>query len=172
MPDSLQLVITDTTPIITLSLVGKLDLLQQLYGEVLVPPAVYAEVIAGGRRRTGVLEIQAATWLRETQLPDPTRADLLADLDRGEAEAIALAQVLGADLLIIDERLGRRHAQRLGLTITGTLGVLLRAKNQGFISEIGSLIEEMRKGGIRFSDDLVARTLKLAGESVSGRPRS
>lgn len=164
MPDSPRLVVTNTTPIITLSLVGKLDLLQQLYGEVLVPPAVYTEVVAGGRSRIGVLEIQKATWLRETPLPDPTRADLIADLDRGEAEAIALAQAIRADLLIIDERLGRRHAQRLGLSITGTLGVLLRAKNQGYIATIEPLIREMRKGGIRFSDQLVARTIELAGE--------
>lgn len=97
-------------------------------------------------------------------MPDPTRADLIADLDRGEAEAIALAQAIRADLLIIDERLGRRHAQRLGLSITGTLGVLLRAKNQGYIATIEPLIREMRKGGIRFSDQLVARTIELAGE--------
>jgi predicted nucleic acid-binding protein len=97
-------------------------------------------------------------------LSDPARADLLADLDRGEAEVIALAQELGADLLIIDERLGRRHADRLGFAVTGTLGVLLRAKEQGFIAEVRPLIEELRRQGIHLAEPLVKRTLELANE--------
>lgn len=164
MPEEKEVVVTNTTPIIALSLVGQLRLLEWLYGEILVPPAVQAEVLAGGRRRVGVVELQEASWLRQVTLSDPRRADLLADLDRGEAEAIALAQELNADLLIVDERLARRHAQRLGLTITGTLGVLLRAKKQGLVVEIGPLIEQVQRGGIRLGDTVVARALRLAGE--------
>ncbi|NKQ35209.1 MAG: DUF3368 domain-containing protein, partial [Chloroflexi bacterium] len=145
-------------------LVGRLDLLEKLYGNVLVPPAVVAEVLAGGQFGIGVLEFQQATWFLQTPLADPRRADLLVDLDRGEAEVIALAQEINADLVILDERLGRRHAQRLGLEITGTLGVILKGKQLGFVLEVKSLIERLQKGGIRLGRPLIARVLQLAGE--------
>jgi predicted nucleic acid-binding protein len=89
---------------------------------------------------------------------------VLSDLDRGEAEVIALAQELGADLLIIDERLARRHTRRLGLTLTGTLGVLLRAKSTGLIPSVAPLIEQMLRDGIHLGDSVVAEALRLAGE--------
>jgi uncharacterized protein len=89
---------------------------------------------------------------------------LLSDLDRGEAEVIALARERAADLVILDERLARRHAQRLGLKVTGTLGVLLHAKNRGHVEAIRPLLDQLRAGGIRLSDELVDRTLALAGE--------
>ncbi len=164
MPEQTRTVIVNTTPIIALSLIGQLDLLQRLYGEVVVPPAVQAEVLAGGPGSPGVAELQRANWIRVVSLPDPRRADLLSDLERGEAEVIALAQDLNAGLVIIDERLARRHAKRLGLTLTGTLGVLLKAKELGFVPAVGPLINRLRQGGIRLDDVLVAETLGLAGE--------
>jgi hypothetical protein len=163
MPDT-PIVISNTTPIISLALIGRLELLQKLYGEIVVPPAVTAEILAGGRMRSGVTAFEQATWFLPTALTDPRRADLLVDLDRGEAEVIALAQELNAELVILDERLGRRHAERLGLSITGTLGVLLKAKQQGLVPEIKSLIEELRQGGIRLGRPLVTKTLWLANE--------
>jgi predicted nucleic acid-binding protein len=89
---------------------------------------------------------------------------LLSDLDRGEAEVIALAQELNADLVIVDERLARRHARRLGLTLTGTLGVLLKAKERRLVPAVGPLISQLRQDGIRLDDALVAEALDLAGE--------
>jgi uncharacterized protein len=164
MPDAKETVVSNTTPIIALSLVGQHELLRQLYGEVLLPPAVYREVMVGGRSKIGVTELQNASWLRQVMLTDPRRADLLVDLDRGEAEAIALAQEQNADLLILDERLARRYARRAGIPITGTLGVLLRAKQEGLISQIRPLVEQMQKGGIRLGAELVANVYRLAKE--------
>lgn len=138
MPDVQRIVISNTTPIIALALIQKLALYQELYGEVLIPPTVKAELLAGGSR-AGAAEVQKATYIRAVPLLDPRRADLLSDLDRGEAEVIALAMEHNADLVIIDERLGRRHAQRLGLSVTGVLGVLLRAKQQALVGEINPL---------------------------------
>jgi len=165
MREQKRIVVTNTTPIIALSLIGKLDLMRNLYGTVFAPPAVYDEVLAGGIGRVGVVELTHASWLQRRLLRDPSRADLLADLDSGEAEAIALAQELQADLLILDERLGRRYAQHLGLTITGTLGILVKAKQRGLISEVRPYIEQLRHGGIRIGDVLFARALELAEES-------
>ncbi len=164
MPETLRTVVTNTTPLIALALISKLHLLRDLYGEVLVPPAVYEEMLAGGVERIGAAAIQAAPWIRVQPLSDPRRADLLVDLDRGEAQAIALAQELNADLLIVDERLGRQHARRLGLTITGTLGILLKAKQLGYVDAVQPLIEQLQQGGIRLRDDVVRRVLELAGE--------
>jgi predicted nucleic acid-binding protein len=165
MPDPPRIVIVNSTPIISLALINQLEFLQQLYGEILIPPAVYSEVLAGGSKRIGNDQFLQAKSIRQQPLEDPRRADLLlSDLDRGEAEVIALAQEINADLVIIDERLGRRHAKRLGLILTGTLGVLLKAKEQQLVVEIKPLIEQLLQGGIRLGDVVVAEVLKLAGE--------
>jgi len=164
MPERTRIVVVNTTPIIALALIGQLDLLQHLYGEVLIPPTVQAEVLAGGSVGVGVAELQKADWVRTVHLQDPRRADLLSDLDRGEAEVIALAQELNADLVIIDERLARLHAKRLGLPLTGTLGVLLKAKERRFIPIVRPLIDQLRQGGIRLDETVVAEALQLAGE--------
>ena len=164
MPEKARLVVVNTTPIIVLSLIGKLDLLHLLYGQVVAPPSVQAEVLAGGRDGIGSSELQGASWLRITALQDPRRADLLADLDRGEAEVLALALELNADLVIVDERLARLHAKRLGLTLTGSLGVLLRTNQLGHVKAVAPLIRRLRQGGIHLSDMVVAQVLALADE--------
>ena len=164
MPEEPRLVVVNTAPIIALSLVGELGLLRSLYDEVIVPSAVEAEVLAGGRDGIGSSELIEASWLRVTSLQDARRADLLADLNRGEAEVLALAQELNADLVIIDERLARLHAKRLGLTLTGTLGVLLRAKQLGHVKAVAPLIDRLRQGGIHLGDLLVTEVLALADE--------
>jgi len=121
--------------------------------------------MAGGVSRVGVRELQAASWVRVMPLQDPQRANLLTDLDRGEAEVLALAQELKAGLVIIDERLARRHARHLGFALTGTLGVLLRAKQLQLISAVQPLITAIQNGGIWLSDSLVTEALTLAGEA-------
>lgn len=163
MPDTQRIVISNTTPIISLAVIQKLHLLQLLYGEVWIPTAVEDELSAGGMR-AGASELQSASYIRTVPLNDPQRARLLSDLDRGEAEVIALALEHQADLVIIDEQLGRRHAQRLGLTLTGVLGVLLRAKQQGYLTKIEPEIIQLRQAGIRLGDNLIERVLQLANE--------
>jgi predicted nucleic acid-binding protein len=164
MPDDAQTVVVDTAPIISLALVRHLPLLRDLYRRVLIPPAVQAEALRGGDRAAGALELPQADWIHTVALQDPGRADLLSDLDRGEAEVLALAQELQAGLVIIDERLGRRHAKRLGIPVTGTLGVLLRAKKRGLVPEVRPLVEQIHRAGIRLSRDLIEEALALAGE--------
>jgi len=165
MPEPERVVIVNTTPLVGLVLIGHLELLKRLYGTVLIPPAVEAEVLAGGPDRIGSAQIQRADWIRVTPLRDQGRADLIVDLDRGEAEAIALAQELNADLVVLDERLARLFAKRLGLRVTGVLGVLLRAKSAGHVRALRPLLTELRAGGFWLSDAVVAETLRLAGET-------
>ncbi len=164
MPNTPRLVVSNTTPIITLSLVGQLPLLHQLYGTVLIPTAVAHEILAGGAR-AGAAELQQASYIHTTPLQDPRRADLLSDLDRGEAEAIALALEQNADLLIIDERWGRRHASRLGISLTGSIGILLKAKEMGYITAVKPLLTRLEQGGIHLSLALIEQALQQAGET-------
>lgn len=158
-----RLVISNATPIIALSLIGKLDLLQTLYQQVLIPPAVENEVLRGGSK-PGAVELDLADYLKTEALQDPRRADLITDLDRGEAEVIALAQEKHADLVLLDERLARRFARRLGIPMTGTVGVLLRAKEQKQIDAIAPFLYDLQSKGIRLSAGLVTQALHLAGE--------
>ena len=148
MPEPARRVVVNTTPIISLSSIDRLDLLRELYESVIVPEAVRAEVLAGGRARIGVSAFDEHPWIRVLPLRDPGRADLLSDLDRGEAEVIALAQELKADLVVIDERLARRHARRLGLTMTGTVGVLVKAKLTGLIPRLAPLLDGIQQAGV------------------------
>lgn len=164
MPERQPIIVTNTTPIISLALIGQLTLLHRLYDKVVIPPAARNEILAGGVSGIGITELEKSDWLITTVLKDARRADLLSDLDRGEAEAIVLAQELGADLVIIDERLARKHARRLGLKLTGTLGILLEAKKRGYISTIKPLVEKLVHGGIRLGDDVIKESLRLAGE--------
>jgi predicted nucleic acid-binding protein len=143
---------------------GQWQLLRQLYGEIIIPPAVRSEVEAGGMSGHGAFELENSPWIRVVYLTDPREADLIPDVDRGEAEVIALAVELKADVVIIDERLGRRHALRLGLPLTGTLGILLKAKQRGLVTSICPLIKRLRDGGIWLADKIVAETLRQAGE--------
>ena len=152
-PDDARIVVSNTTPIIALGLVERLDILSALYEEVVVPEAVQGELRAGPESKR--LSLEAAP-VRVMPIRDSSHASLISDLDRGEAEAIALALEERARLLIIDERLGRAHARRLGIPLTGTLGVL--PTSQG---------PRDRECGSPTSDPAPAG--RLLGEGGSGR---
>lgn len=155
-------VVVDTTPIIALASIQHLDVLTDLYGEILIPPTVKAELLTGSR--AGRAELLNVDWIRERELLDPFKPLLLTDLGGGEAEVLVLAEELKADLVIIDELQARRYARYLRLPLTGTLGVLLRAKNEGLIEEIATLIDRLKRNGIRLADALIEEVLRTAGE--------
>jgi hypothetical protein len=163
MPEPAERVVVNTTPIIALSVIGRLDLLSLLSGEVMTPPAVRSKILEGGSQGIGSTAFADMSWLRVVPLQDPRRADL----DRGKAEVIALAQEVNADLIVLDERLARQHARRLGLKLTGTIGVLLKAKDRGFVPAVAPLIHDLQRGGIWLSDALVEQALRLARRNAT-----
>lgn len=165
MPSAEGAVVADSTPIIALAGVGQLALLQRLFGEVLVPPAVSDELTRGDRRPGGREDLAAAPWVKAAELRDANHADVFSDLDRGEAEVIALAREIDARLVIIDDRLGRRHAARLGLALTGTFGVLIAAKKKGYLEEVAPLVDLLAENSIYSSPALRALVLERAGEA-------
>src|SRR5437016_5367721 len=132
-----MMVVSDSSPLISLAAVGRLELLRDLYGAITIPRAVYQEVAMQDPARPGVLETQTFDWITCEAIVDPSIVTALQGrLDDGEAEAIALAVELQADLLLMDERLGRIEAARFGLRFIGILGVLIEAKAKGCLKEI------------------------------------
>ena len=119
-----MIVISNTSPISNLAAIGQLDLLQQLYGTIIIPPAVYQELINSGDTDPATLAVQTLSWIQTQPVSDRVLLETLqSNLDPGEAEAITLAVEIHADRLIIDERRGRNEAIRLGLQVTGLLGI-------------------------------------------------
>jgi predicted nucleic acid-binding protein len=163
-----MLVASDTSPISNLAIIGRLDLLRTQFGEIWIPSAVQSELehLSHPLARKEIHQSQHDGWIKPKPLRDDKVARLLAaDLDRGEAEAIALALELPADLILLDERDGRSAAERAGLQVTGVLGVLLRAKKQGQIVLVKPEIEKLRAQARFFlSAPLTEKALAIADE--------
>lgn len=147
-------IIADTSCLILLEKIGALELLPQLFGRIIVTDIVAEEY---GLPLPEWVAVQAARDARQLQV-------LALTLDRGEASAIALALEQADCLLIMDERRGRQVAQRLQLTVTGTVGILFQAKSNGFISAVKPLLEAISVTNFRLSPSLVQAVLKQAGE--------
>jgi uncharacterized protein len=159
---SLDPVVSNTTPLITLVGIGLLDLLPALYQEIQIPTAVFTEYQAGRSHVPSSPDLATLSWLTvHTVTPDPA---VPTTLDSGEAEAIALARAHHARLILLDERTGRIVALRLGLPVAGSLAVLLQAKQQGLIPLVAPLLDQMVQQGRRISPQLRALVLTRAGE--------
>ena len=154
------------TPLIALAAVGQFDLLRAVYGEIHIPDAVFQEVVITGAGEAGAREVSAANWIKRHTVRNTALVQALElELDAGEAEAIALALEQSAGLILLDERLGRHAAARLGLTMTGTLGVLIAAKDRGLLAAVHPLLDALRvQAGFWIGDDLRAAVLKKSGE--------
>jgi predicted nucleic acid-binding protein len=157
-------VVSNTTPILSLLKIGKLEILKELYEEIYIPQEVFNEIEAG-KRKEYYLNLLEYDWIKIEQIQDTKSIAYFLDLDRGEAEAIILATERDADLILLDEALGRYHAKHAGLKVTGTIGVLIKAKKLGLFPEIRPLIFEMKKKGIWLSESLIERILALTNES-------
>lgn len=159
-------VVSDSGPLIALARIGALNLLPGVYGDIVIPVAVRDEIMNPDRKRTGTVSFANADWLRTEPVSEQSTLRLLHDnLDSGEREAIALALEREAGVLLIDEALGRRVAGSHGLTITGTLGVLLLAKEEGLIDEVAPVVDRMVSTGFRIGDALYQSILEQAGEA-------
>lgn len=151
---------TNTAPLITLAGIECLDLLGRLYGEIWTPRVVVNEYQA--KAQPGEPDLTRLSWLK---IVDNVSIDAtLPLLDACEAAAISLAQTLKARLILLDERKARRIAARIGLSVAGTLAVLLRAKQQGLITAVRPYIVQMQNQGRHLHPNLIAQFLKEAGE--------
>lgn len=151
-------VVSNSSPVIALHRIGRLGLLEAVFGNIEVPPAVVREV---------TIRTSLPQWITETSLTQPIGAQILrASLGAGESEAIALALEREPQFLLLDDWPARRLALRLTLPVAGTLAVLVLAKRRGVIPSIKPEINNLMSSGFRASLAVVDEVLKAAGESV------
>jgi len=165
-------VISNTSSLIHLAAIGRLTLLREFYDDITIPPAVWQEVVEEGKGRAGAVEVKdarSAGWLSVVTPTDRALLSLLKrDLDDGEAEAIALAVGMGADLILLDESDARQEAGRLGLAKTGVVGILLRAKLEGKIPSLRHELDRLRRDGHFWIDgELYQRVIAEAQETTA-----
>ena len=158
-----MIIISDTSPISNLLQIGEIDILRAVFDRVMIPPSVYREICEVDQNRRALSNLD---WIETRKVTDTALRDKLSQtLDPGEAEAIALAIELSADYLLIDESLGRSVADKLGVKITGLLGVLLQAKDRGHILAVKPYIDRLvSEVGFRLARELIDDVLYQAGE--------
>ena len=162
-----DLIVADAGHLIGLAIAGRVEILGALFEKLLIPQAVLEELqIEASRPGSFALsKAKEEGWLSTEDVPEDTDMTQLAELlDRGEAEAIVLAQSRDARLLI-DERKGRAVARRRGVGVIGTGGVLLLAKREHVIDQIAPILDELASHGYRLSDELRRELLVRAGEA-------
>ncbi len=159
-------VISNTTPLIGLASIGQFELLHKLFGEIIIPKAVYDEVVIAGREEGGAKrEVSAADWIKTVAVEDQLAVEVLLDeLDRGEAEVIILAREMNAEWTLMDEKKGRRKLAQLEMKKIGTVGILLKAKEIGEIESVGPGLAKLRENGFSISQYVVDRVLQEANE--------
>ena len=156
-------VITNTSPLFYLHQINRIDLLQTLYSQITVPAAVQRELEAGQAQGLSIPNLNNLDWITLTSakasfLPNVT------DLGEGEAEVIALGIENPDSLLILDDALGRQIAQLHNLRYTGTLGVLIRAKQLGYVEDVKPLINSLQAKGMWLTPSIIENVLKIAKE--------
>jgi predicted nucleic acid-binding protein len=161
-----MIVVSNTSPITNLAAIGQFDLLRQLYAGLHIPDAAWDELGARDKRWPGRDEVSAADWIERHTVQNNTLVlALRRDLHAGEAECIALALELSADLVLMDEQEGRRAAQRLGLRVMGVVGVLLEARAQQAVDGVRPHLDALRQtAGFYLSDAVYEHALSLADE--------
>lgn len=151
--------VSDAGPLIHLSWIERLDILPELFEQVLVPAAVRAEVLRGGTRHLGAGSLRkalSAPWLSTRGVADQAAVrELQASLGAGEAEGLVLATEAAADLFLVDDRRARAEAARRGLVITGTIGLLRRARDTGLIDAVYPALRQLHLNGFRVGAELV-----------------
>ena len=164
MPEAGEIVI-NTGPILALIAgLGNLDILDSLYQQVVVPHEVCEEISAGGSDGFGVEELNKADFLTKLDSPAVIHPYLRNSLDSGESSVIQTALDREIQTVCIDETVGRRIARLNGLKLTGSLGIMIRAKREGHQFMLREAVQRMRAHGIWLSERLVAAALQQAGE--------
>ena len=161
-----MIVVSDTTPLIGLASIGRLNLLQELFDEVYIPQAVFDETVTSGRAESKAKqEVSKANWIHIVEVKDRLAVNVLLDeMDLGEVETIVLASEMNADWVLMDEKKGRRKLSQLDIPKIGTLGILLKAKQLDLIPLLKPEIEELQKSGFSISPLVIDEILKMANE--------
>ena len=154
-----MIVVSDSGPLISLMKAAKLDLLRVLYGEILIPQAVYAELTSNARYAEEAELVCSCSFVRVVAVQERKAVDILrraSGLDLGESEAIVYADDNKADILLMEENAGRRVARAMGLRVRGTLGILLLGYDKGLLSaqEVDDALDRMKEARRHVSEEL------------------
>ena len=149
-------------------MIQKLWILEKLYGNVIIPEAVLYELEKLKLNKLNISQITDSTWIKIQPVMNESLVAILSEsLDRGESEAIVLAQELRADLLIIDEIKGRNYAKKLNIRIIGLVGILVQAKIEGILENVGEILDELKhKAGFWISQELYDKAIVMSNEKL------
>jgi predicted nucleic acid-binding protein len=151
-----SLVVVDTSSLLYLHQANNLDLLQKLYGTITVPLAVQEELEIGKQRGFDVPEVSSIKWIHICSIASAILVPAAVDLGQGEAEVIALALETTNSLLVLDDLLAQRIASLYQLNYTGTLDVLVKAKQTGYIPSLAAVINMLRAKGVWLNNKTVS----------------
>ena len=147
-----KIVIADSSCLIALSKIGELGLLERLFSHIFIPQAVYQEVVIRGEGRPGSKEVLSANWIKVHNISDRLAVDALRlQLGIGESEAIVLAVEVKADFIILDDWRARQAAIELKLPVVGTVAILTKATEKGYLSDLAKTLESLKLAGFHFS---------------------
>jgi predicted nucleic acid-binding protein len=155
-------VVSNAGPLIALARIGRFDLLRRIFDHVIIPQAVYDEVVVKGSGRPGSDETHQALgdWIEIASVNNAAVARSLATkLGQGESEAIALAIDLSADIILLNDGKARATADFMGLHVTGTVGLLAQAQRLGLLADLRQVLDELRANGFRIDDEVYRRVL-------------
>jgi predicted nucleic acid-binding protein len=163
-------VVSDSSPLNYLALLSDFDLLRQIYGTIVIPPAVYREVVDSGADYPVAKAVQAALgkWIAVAELPSPSQVQSLRSsfhLDLGESEAILVAEALGNAPLLMDEKRGVQCARSRGIVVIRTPVIYADAKIRGLVGSVREKLDELRSRGFRLSDRHYEQILRELGEA-------
>jgi len=161
-------IVSDSSPLMALSVIEKLYLLKNKFGEIIIPDAVWTEITVEGRHKKGTDDILRADWIKVESLQNTMLAKSLEkDIDYGESEAIALGMEISADIILLDDKLARTLAVNLGLNILGTLGILIWARKMGLIENLRTELHNLLiHANFRMSQNLISKALREVGEDT------
>jgi len=164
-------VIINSSPIISLSIINKIDLLWQLFEEIYIPSAVLDEIIIKDDNAIGKLELKEAIQLEKIKIYKVKDIDLVSKLygklHKGELEVIIGGKEINADFVVLDEISARNFAQIFSLVPIGTIGILRLAKKRGFIESISPYLTKLKDCGFRISIKLIEEILNEEAEKIN-----
>lgn len=159
-------VVVNTTPLIALSHVGQLDLLRRLYGEIIIPEAVYRELSVKTESVCKKAVDSSLDWIQIGKIKNQLAKSMYkTQLHDGEVEVMILSKEIGADVVIIDDANAKKHAKYLDLPVIGTLGILIKARQKGYVEELKPILDQMVQNGIYISQSVIHMCLEQVGEA-------
>jgi predicted nucleic acid-binding protein len=160
-----MIIVSDTTPLISLMKIGHLDLVNQMFGDVCVPKAVFAELVSNNKFPEECRQIKECTYIKKIEVNDEKSVELLrksTGLDLGESESIILSNTIDVSYLLMDELRGRRVAKQMGIPVMGTIGLLMIAYKENLLTkdEILDSINVLRNSGRHISEMLYRQLIE------------